>query len=1127
MKKNVKTSLAWALTLLMLLGMLPAAALAAETPAELTATAVAEDIQKYGNVGLSLTCEEIKAAGYAYGDVLTVSFLNETLELPLCSNYSDVDTGSPAVFARPEDTNVVLAINMGDFAATYGLAVKTNLEDKTFVWNWAEGVEGPVTFTLALKEAGGYYDQYLLHQLVYTDAREDFPDLSDEQFANFRAVETTGMGEGVLYRTSSPINPKNAGRYPYADAALRAHGVTVVMNLADDEATARGYEGFDESYYSTVNFIALNMGVDFASEDFRQKLAEGLTFLAEHPGVYAIHCTEGKDRAGFVTAVVECLMGASFDEVIADYMTTFFNYYGVTPEDARYETIARSNIIKSLSMAFGTDDLASADLAACAEQYVLSIGLSEETLAALKQNLSARPAEEPAAQPELPEYEARDTEFFTPGYHTELNYDEIEYEPFDTAAFMEEVAALNALSADAANAPEFEERFLALADDMMHGVAMFYMLQNRIYADAADAWAAEEYQRAYADLLPAQDAFNALVRDALSSPCGEVLRSRMTEDVLANYLEYEDMTDELMALETKEQVLILEYQSEVVVPDSVEVDGVEYTDDSAIEAYMNGEIDSDRYTEISRAIAKIANARLGPILLEMIGVRNQIAAARGYDSYAAYAYKKIYSRDYTPEEAQEFCDAVKEYIIPAGKAYDYLDPGIDPGEMPADVVYTGVGMFGTLFPYFAELSDELLESAMYTYTHKAYDVDPAPNKTGTAYSSLIPYYQIPFYFNNAEGSYHDLTTTIHELGHNNEAYWHNEDWSTSPLSYDTAEVHSQGLETLMFRFYPELFGTQADGVEHFTLSDLVNNAIVRGCLFDEFQRWAYAEPELTLDKLNAQYRVLAGDYGVVDASDERTEMYGWYEIPHNFTSPMYYISYATSAAGALMFWEKSQDDYFAAVDDYLRFTALPRSLGFSEAFEAVGMESPMSAEAVKALAQTIHDRLLLVEPYADVYADDWFGFAVIFVDAYGLMNGVHTDEFAPGGDATREQGMTILARMMDEREDAEAIYTLDEGVAWAVENGISDGRSRKSTLTREQFVTMLYRMADMIDYAYEAEEDLSAFADADSVSDWAVPAMRWAVESGIIEGMGDGTLAPQGKVTRAQIAEIIMRFCLA
>ena len=369
----------------------------APRPAALTATASCADIAKYGNIALSLTNEALFAAGFACGDVVTVSFLDKTIDIPLCSNYTDVDSGLPALFARDGAEYALLAIYMGDFATTYGVAVKTTHADKTYEWNWAEGVTGPVEFTIRMKEAGGYADEYILHQIRYTDAREDYPALSDAEFANFRAVETTGMGKGVLYRSCSPINPEH-NRNTCADAALRAAGVTVVMNLADDEATARSYEGFSGSYYSTTDFIALNMGVDFSAAEFQAKLAEGLRFFASHPGVYDVHCTEGKDRAGFVAAILECLMGASYDEVVGDYMRTFYNYYGVTVGDARYDAILRSNILKTLSAAFGVSDLQSADLAAGAEAYLRGIGLEDTELAALKKNLSASPA--PAQTPE-------------------------------------------------------------------------------------------------------------------------------------------------------------------------------------------------------------------------------------------------------------------------------------------------------------------------------------------------------------------------------------------------------------------------------------------------------------------------------------------------------------------------------------------------------------------------------------------------------------------------------------------------------------------------------------------------------------------------------------------------------
>ena len=367
-------------------------AAAEKTAKSLKATAKAEEIAKYGNVMLSLTCDEIKAAGYEYGDVVKVRFLGQTIKVPFVSNYSDVDTGSAAILARAADTNVLLAINMGDFATTYGIAVKTVFEDTTFEWNYADGVKGPVSFKITLNKAGGYYDEFVLHQLAASNERTDYPDLSDEEFANFRPVNTTGIGKGVLYRSSSPINPQN-GRNTYADEAVKKAGVSVVINLADDEETARGYEGFDSTYYSTTSFIALNMPVDLASDEFRSKLAQGFRFIAQNPGTYLLHCTEGKDRAGFAAAILECLMGAGYDEVIDDYMASFYNYYGVTKDDARYDSIVKSNIAKSLKTAFTFTkkdkkrELSSLNLASYAKKYLKSIGLTNAEIKAIKKNL--------------------------------------------------------------------------------------------------------------------------------------------------------------------------------------------------------------------------------------------------------------------------------------------------------------------------------------------------------------------------------------------------------------------------------------------------------------------------------------------------------------------------------------------------------------------------------------------------------------------------------------------------------------------------------------------------------------------------------------------------------------------
>ncbi len=80
-------------------------------------------------------------------------------------------------------------------------------------------------------------------------------------------------------------------------------------------------------------------------------------------------------------------MGATADEVIADYMVTYYNYYGVEPGSGQYEAIARGNILKNLAASFGVEDIRQADLTACAEEYLRAIGLTDDAIAVLKANL--------------------------------------------------------------------------------------------------------------------------------------------------------------------------------------------------------------------------------------------------------------------------------------------------------------------------------------------------------------------------------------------------------------------------------------------------------------------------------------------------------------------------------------------------------------------------------------------------------------------------------------------------------------------------------------------------------------------------------------------------------------------
>lgn len=160
--------------------------------------------------------------------------------------------------------------------------------------------------------------------------------------------------------------------------------------------------------------------------------------------------------------------------------------------------------------------------------------------------------------------------------------------------------------------------------------------------------------------------------------------------------------------------------------------------------------------------------------------------------------------------------------------------------------------------------------------------------------------------------------------------------------------------------------------------------------------------------------------------------------------------------------------------------------------------------------------------FTDVADSYWGSDEIAFTASRELFNGTSPTTFSPEGSMTRAMVVTVLARY--EGEDTSTGDTWYEaGAAWAVENGVSDGTNLMNSISREQLATMLYR------YAGEPEVtgSITGFSDADKISDWATDAMFWATQTGLIGGMGDGRLAPQGTATRAQVAAILARFVAA
>lgn len=177
--------------------------------------------------------------------------------------------------------------------------------------------------------------------------------------------------------------------------------------------------------------------------------------------------------------------------------------------------------------------------------------------------------------------------------------------------------------------------------------------------------------------------------------------------------------------------------------------------------------------------------------------------------------------------------------------------------------------------------------------------------------------------------------------------------------------------------------------------------------------------------------------------------------------------------------------------------------------------------------------------FTDLDLSAWYHDGVHWALDNSVMNGVGGGLFDPNGDTSRAMIVTMLYRMEGEPKSDYAMTFADvaegqwytEAVRWAAENGIVTGYDTETfgpsdKLTREQLATILCRYAKYkgVETALGETTPLSGFNDTLEVSDWAIKSVRWAVDAGIINGVGDGTLSPKTSATRAQVATMLMRY---
>ena len=402
--------------LCLLLSAFGAQAEAVESPAEplsVTLDILNRGADAFYGCDVNISIKDFIALGFELGDACNVVLENdlyryEFKSVPFYNGYY-TKTGDPLLcgygYAIKEKRGEDYQYTRTDYP--YLRFCYNNRE----MWNLLH-LTTDMKCTITLVEQGGYaYEQKLVGGLTYSKNFEDYEAKNgatkEEVFANFRAVKSEAMKENVLFRSASLFDNAN-NRATYVNDLAKANGIDYVLNLADSQKKIDQYQKAD--VWETLDYsrklldndqvCLMAMSAAYEGAAYQTALVKGLNSALEHHATKILfHCTEGKDRTGFVGVLLEGLCGATYEEMVYDYMVTYDNYYNLTEasDKTAYDYIVelKFNDMINYLLTFdssleakgdGTYDLASVtpeNYAAAARNLLSKAGMSEENLKAL------------------------------------------------------------------------------------------------------------------------------------------------------------------------------------------------------------------------------------------------------------------------------------------------------------------------------------------------------------------------------------------------------------------------------------------------------------------------------------------------------------------------------------------------------------------------------------------------------------------------------------------------------------------------------------------------------------------------------------------------------------------------
>jgi oligoendopeptidase F len=376
---------------------------------------------------------------------------------------------------------------------------------------------------------------------------------------------------------------------------------------------------------------------------------------------------------------------------------------------------------------------------------------------------------------------------------------------------------------------------------------------------------------------------------------------------------------------------------------------------------------------------------IATIFDRMYDLRQQTAHNAGFNNYRDYAHQEKNRFSYTPEDCIRFHAAVEDAVLPAVyrihkrrrsemklKRLRPWDTAVDPCGRPAlkpfadiaTLIDRAASVFGHVDLDFRGYYETMVNA-------KLLDLDNRKGKAPGAYSQTLSFRKQPLIFMNAVGVDDDVRTLLHESGH----AFHSFEASRLPLLFqrhpgsEMAEVASMSMELLASPFIDKLSGGYyTEDEERRSRAELLEGIVLflpHCASVDAFQQWIYVdEAGRDADARDAKWLELRRRFegSAVDWSGlDKERIARWYQQPHFFSSPFYYIEYGIAQLGALQVWRNSLSDKKEAVRRYRAALSLGATRPLPELFKAAGARLIFDSAGMRELVTLVEEELAKVQ----------------------------------------------------------------------------------------------------------------------------------------------------------------------